>query len=339
MLLSKVDRDLEKLQWRVKVSYINPINSEQEKKRIFKENTYNPKLKYEKPRANLKKIEKQMLSLKTDKSIYGVLLRQKITEQLNLLWAIQNIGKRDFTKYSVKIYGKPNRELVSEAKRILKIDEEDVWTRYSKLTLTKKFMDHMAMKKVDWKVKEKRMVAGAAVNSKNKTLYINQNKDFSEADVKRLIVHEINTHAIRAENGHKMPLKLFKVGFPGYLETEEGLAAYNEYKAGLLSPKILRMYAGRVLAVHMSLKNSFSYVYNSLLEYFTKNDAWTLTLRAKRGLKDTSKPGAFTKDHLYLKGFLRVKQHAESGGDLKKLYVGKIGIEHVPLLKYIQNGI
>ena len=97
----------------------------------------------------------------------------------------------------------------------------------------------------------------------------------------------------------------------------------------------MKTYAGRVLANDLSLKNSFCAVYNSLLEYFPKNDAWTLTLRAKRGLSDTSKPGAFTKDHIYLKGFLNVKKYAERGGDIKKLYIGKIGIEHVPLLKYI----
>jgi uncharacterized protein (TIGR02421 family) len=248
---------------------------------------------------------------------------------------VKNIGKKDFTQYSVKIYGKPSKELVNEAKKILKVDEEEVWRRYSKLSLTKKFMDQMAMKRIKWKVKEKRMVAGAAVNAKNKTLYINENRNFSETDVGRLIVHEINTHIIRSENGAKKTYKMFKCGFPGYLETEEGLAAYNEYKAGLLSPKILKIYAGRVLAVHLALKNSFSFVYNSLLDYFTKNDAWILTLRAKRGLKDTSKPGAFTKDHLYLKGFLKVKSYVEGGGDIKRLYVGKIGVEHIPLLKYI----
>jgi len=128
---------------------------------------------------------------------------------------------------------------------------------------------------------------------------------------------------------------MFEFGFPWYLDTEEGFAAYNEFKCGLLSPKILRNYAGRVIANHLSLSNSFSRVYNHLLEYFTRQDAWNLTLRSKRGLTNTALPGAFTKDHLYLKGFLKVKEFADSGGDMKKLYVGKIGIEHVPLLRYL----
>jgi uncharacterized protein (TIGR02421 family) len=264
-----------------------------------------------------------------------MLLRKKIRELHDMLNMIRNVGKKEFTKYSMKVYGKPDSSLLKEAKNILKTDEEEVWKRYSRLSTTKKFMDNLVLRRFDWKVKEKEVVAGAAFNTKNKTLFINRNRDFSESDVKRLIVHEIGTHITRAENSNKNKYKMFKFGFPGYLETEEGLAAYNEYKAGLLSPRILRNYAGRVLANHLSLKNSFNTVYNHLLGYFPRDDAWTLTLRSKRGLSDTSKPGAFTKDHIYLKGFLKVKSFAENGGDMEKLYVGKIGVEHVPLLDYI----
>lgn len=334
MLLKKVDRDLGLIVSKIGNSYFNPINPVEEKNKLFKDNSYNPKLSYL-PTKDFKKIESKLLSLKVDNSVYGQLLNKKIKEMQNLLMMIKNVGEKDFIKYSIKVYGKPNPELIKEARRILKIDEEEVWKKYSKLSMNKKFMDQFNINKYKWNVKEKDMVAGAAVSTKYKTLMINNNKDFSENDVKRLIVHEIGTHVTRFENAKKQKYKMFRFGFPGYLETEEGLAAYNEYRCGLLSPKILRAYAGRVLANHMSLTGSFCTVYNNLLDYFPKNDAWTLTLRSKRGLVDTSKPGGFTKDHLYLKGFLKVKQFAESGGNIKKLYVGKIGVEHVPLLDYI----
>jgi uncharacterized protein (TIGR02421 family) len=334
MLLKKVDRDLALIHGKIRISRINPINVEEEKLKVFKNNSRNPKFKYN-LLENHQRIEKHLLSLKTDDTVYGVLLRGKIKELYNMLKMIKNVGKKDFTKYSVKAYGRPDSTLLKEAKNILKTDEEEVWKRYSRLSTTKKFMDDFVLRRFDWKVKEKEMVAGATFNTKNKTLFINSNRDFSESDVKRLIVHEIGTHITRAENSGKRKYKMFRFGFPGYLETEEGLAAYNEYKGGLLSPRILKNYAGRVLANHLSIKNSFNAVYNHLLEYFPRNDAWILTLRSKRGLTDTSKPGAFTKDHIYLKGFLKVKNFAENGGDMEKLYVGKIGVEHVPLLDYI----
>jgi len=139
----------------------------------------------------------------------------------------------------------------------------------------------------------------------------------------------------RAENGKKQRYLLFSYGFPNYLETEEGLAVYNEKINDLLPNHILKHYAGRVIAVDLALKNSFSIVYNELLQYFNKDIAWNLALRAKRGLADTSKKGGFSKDYLYLKGKYVVEDFVKKGGDVKELYVGKIGVEHVPLMKEI----
>ena len=335
MLLKKVDRDLARIHSKIRISVLGPTNTSEEMKKMFGNNSYNPKFDYCVNLSKYDSVEKHLLSLRTDDTVYGKLLRSKICELNNMLNMLRHVGKKEFTKYSIKTYGKPSSDLICEARKILRSDEEDVWKRYSRLSMTKKFMDTFALKNLNWTVKEKEMVAGATFNVKNRTLFINKNRDFSENDVKRLIVHEIGTHITRSENANACKYKMFKFGFPGYLDTEEGLAAYNEYCSGLLTPRILKNYAGRVFANELSLKNSFSAVYNALLEYFPKGDAWTLTLRAKRGLRDTSKPGAFTKDHLYLKGFLKVKDFAEKGGDMSKLYVGKIGVEHVPLLDYI----
>ncbi len=77
-------------------------------------------------------------------------------------------------------------------------------------------------------------------------------------------------------------------------------------------------------------------MYTALCDYFDQEDAFTLTLRVKRGLGDTSKPGAFTKDYLYLDGYYHVKEYVRKGGSLHALYTGKIGIEHVPFLPYLE---
>ncbi len=336
MLLKKVDRDLAVISGKIGNSYFNPLNANEEMRKVFKDNNYNPRLKYDPPKKSLIGVEKTLLSLETDNSVYGRLLKKKANEFYNFLTMVKSVGKKEFTDYSIKIYGKPSLDLIRESKRILKIDEEEVWKRYSRLSMQKRFSDEFSLNKYDWKVKEKMMVAGAAISTKRKTLVLNQDKEFSESDVKRLVIHEIGTHVKRFENGKKQNYKMFSFGFPNYLETEEGLAAYNEYKCGLLSPRILKGYAGRVIANNLSLKNSFCGVYNCLLDYFPKQEAWTLALRSKRGLTDTSKKGGFTKDHIYLKGFLRVKEYVEKGGNLKKLYIGKIGLEHVPLIDFIK---
>ena len=150
-------------------------------------------------------------------------------------------------------------------------------------------------------------------------------------------MHEIGTHIKRAENAKEQKLKLFKIGFPYYLATEEGLAAYNEEIAGVHNNNILRQYAGRVIAVDLALKNAFNVVYTTLQQYFTDFEAFTITLRVKRGLKNTQQPGSYTKDHVYLKGLYAVKDFVRKGGNIKDLYIGKIGIEHVPLIKHMQR--
>ena len=70
---------------------------------------------------------------------------------------------------------------------------------------------------------------------------------------------------------------------------------------------------------------------------FKKQAAFKLTLRAKRGLLDMGQKGACTKDHLYLKGYLSVKEYMENGGNYEDLYLGKVGVEHIGLLKKIPD--
>ena len=59
------------------------------------------------------------------------------------------------------------------------------------------------------------------------------------------------------------------------------------------------------------------------MQIFSKRQAYQLTMRAKRGITDTSKPGSFTKDHIYLKGMELVRQIP----DLRPLFKGRVGVE------------
>jgi len=133
-----------------------------------------------------------------------------------------------------------------------------------------------------------------------KTLQVKKGETFTQKDIKRLIVHEIGVHTTRYVNGERQSYKLFVYGTAGYDETEEGLAVWNEELNQVLSRNALRNYAGRVLAIHWALQYSFSETYQKLCKYFGEQEAYHLTLRVKRGLKDTSQPGAYTKDSIYL---------------------------------------
>jgi hypothetical protein len=184
-----------------------------------------------------------------------------------------------------------------------------------------------------WEIVEKDMIANAAVKIESKKLYIKKNSRFSSNSLKRIIVHEIGTHVMRAENGLCQPYRFLGRGIPGYLNTEEGLAVYNEENSGCLNNFVLKVYAGRVIAIDMALRCSFRETYEELTKHFTKNTAWRITLRAKRGLSDTSLPGAFTKDLAYLQGYYDVKKFLANRGNINDLYYGKIGTKHVMQVK------
>jgi len=314
-----------------------PVNTEIEKNKVFHEKTYNPRLRYIGINNNLLVVKRNLEKIKTDHSVIGKLLDEKRREFFNMTNFLLSIGTSKITGLSKEIHGAPSKDLVSKAYRLMDLEIGEEEEKHATFTTMRKMVESLLFHGFHWKVKERDMIVGARIDNTNKTIYVNKNRKFSNNDIKRLIVHEIGTHVARAENGRKNHYMLFCIGFPDYLVTEEGLAIYNENRAGLLSNKIIKNYAGRVIAVDLAMKNSFSYAYNSLLEYFDKNEAWTLTLRAKRGLSDTSKPGAFTKDHLYLKGKYLIEDYVRSGGDIKKLYVGKIGVKHVPLIPKIQN--
>jgi len=170
------------------------------------------------------------------------------------------------------------------------------------------------------------------VNPASKTLYIRQNDFFTNKQIDRLIAHEIYGHVLRSVCGNMQPYKMFSVGFAKYEATEEGLALYKEKKIGGMTKRILKGYAGRVLAVHFALNSSFRNTYDELIKYFSKDKAWQMTLRAKRGLSNTKEPGAFTKDYVYLKGYIDVKRYMR----VIDLSIHHVYLQHSPLLKNVR---
>jgi len=321
-----------------KMFLITPTNLLEEKKKFLKDIKYNPQFTY--PEMNevtrmYYHIINRLEMLPNEDNINKILNAKhreiKIKFKLSKL-----IGKNGFTKQSLRSYGKPSETLVKEAKKILRQDYKKTCKRYysSEETiqeLKNKFKE-LGIKK--WTILKKDLSNSASVNCETRQLKLKKRERMSKKFVERLKVHEIETHALRYENGRMQDLKMFKYGFPNYIATEEGLAVYSEDRHNVLSQAILRNYAGRVLAIHYALENSFSKTYKKLLRYFDKETAFKLTLRAKRGLKDTSKEGAFTKDLVYLKGYFEVKKFAQKNNILD-LYVGKIGIKDIKKIKKI----
>ncbi len=60
------------------------------------------------------------------------------------------------------------------------------------------------------------------------------------------------------------------------------------------------------ISAYVGNKQSFFDTYKFLMSLgISESNAFKYTLRAKKGMEDTSKPGAFLKDSLYFTGYLR----------------------------------
>ena len=334
----KIDRLLAHIQGKIPFSRLNPTNVKSEEKKVLKNPEYNPSLHYRQLQKNLRPLQDALNKLKIPKTPVGKLLHEKRIELHHQVSLVRSIGTKEFTNHAIAIYDRPSQELVRKAKQLLKLPQEETnGFKVAKITIVKKFLDACLHHKFSCDILEKDMIAAAAVNASKRRIYFKTNHPFTEADLRRLTVHEIGTHIKRGENARHQKLKLFTLGFQGYLSTEEGLAVYNEEKAQVLTPSMVRQYAGRVVAVDLALKNPFNIVYNCLRDYFSDHESFITALRVKRGLKQTGRPGGYPKDHVYLKGLYQVKQFVKKGGKLKDLYVGKIGVEHVPALKHIRR--
>lgn len=174
------------------------------------------------------------------------------------------------------------------------------------------------------------------VSPKSRTLVINKESFFTEKEISRLECHEIKTHILRHVNNQKLPA-IIRNCF-NCIETEEGLALQMEEIHGCLDDKQLKVYAARTIAVHLSLTEPFYKVFSTIRKYgFDDESAFQITLRAKRGISDTGKPGGFTKDHIYLSGKSKVEEYLKKGGNLNDLFIGKVSVEDIKKVKNIIN--
>ncbi|ESO91061.1 hypothetical protein LOTGIDRAFT_122331 [Lottia gigantea] len=124
-----------------------------------------------------------------------------------------------------------------------------------------------------------------------------------------LLRHEIGTHYLRSWNnqfqlwGNSKTRK--EMGLRPFNPTEEGLASLHSVlnRPDPLMWRAALLYYTAYKASIMSFKELFHdlgrYVTNPLVR-------WDYCMRAKRGQSDTSKPGGFSKDQVYLDGALQI---------------------------------
>lgn len=164
-------------------------------------------------------------------------------------------------------------------------------------------------------------------------LLIGEDISLSPDRVEALLQHEVGTHVLTYVNGAAQPFLQLSTGFADYDETQEGLGVLAEYLVGGLTPARMRLLAGRVLAVDCCIDGA------DYLETFRRLHRdhgfrpWTafdITTRIYSS-------GGFTRDHIYLRGFVDIVEYLRDGGPIKPLYVGKIAARHLGVIRELRE--
>jgi len=314
--------------------YLTPTNLQDEERTFFSIKNYEPKFTYAAfTKANALRVRLEAISI-AERTPLGNLFREVKERLLLSLKALENIGREEFT--DIQLYGTPSKEMVRKAYEILEnIPRQPVPTKpysatYLKSAIEKALLQHGF---TGWCIKIKPSVARVAVSPSRRTIVISETAKFSANGIKCMLAHEVGVHVLRSMNGYRQHYRIFSTdAIPGYLRTEEGLAALHEKKAGCLTNNRIRRYAGRLIAVSMAMKAGFREVFNELCKFFPPREAFAMTVRVKRGLKDTSSVGGFIKDHVYLEGKLALEEFIAKGGNILPVYAGKIGLEQTGLV-------
>jgi uncharacterized protein (TIGR02421 family) len=265
--------------------------------------------------------------------------RDELDQQLS---ALRQLDTPSFVLSSLQLYGKPDVSLVELAESIV-LQHPNPTTNDHKggcaslddvVRMSREEIDgyHQVLSEFNGLVEISDEIASGFLVSQGRLL-ISRSLRISNRRIASLLHHEIGTHLLTYFNGRCQPLRQLYAGLDGYEGLQEGLAVMAEYLTGGLTANRLRTLAGRVLVADLMLQGaSFVKAFERLRDpyRFTAQRAFLMTLRVFRG-------GGLTKDIIYLRGFRDLLEYLGSGHELEPLYVGKIGLHHLPSIQEMRR--
>lgn len=269
------------------------------------------------------------------------LFEQKQDELDKQLAALRHLGSRAFYYDSLQLYGVPDDDLVRLANQILaqtKSHADDLHascvSSEQVAAAAREHIDYYHQRLPDFQatVQVSDSIASALMVAQDR-LFISDRSAIRPERLEPLLHHEVGTHLLTYFNGRQQPLRQLYAGFPGYEALQEGLAVLAEYLVGGLSVGRTRTLAARVVAVRaMARGSSFLDAFSLLHDehHLGPRAAFMTALRVYRG-------GGLTKDAIYLRGLRDLLAYLRQGHDLEPLYVGKISLEHVPLVQELRR--
>lgn len=275
-------------------------------------------------------------------------------------WLLANRGKPAFFEHSKVLFGAPTDLLPNEKYTAL-----DLANHFKKTYINVKNIDLGLSSELDFNaydLKEKmekavlkmfgtdkpEIVLDPSISSNaiagRRRIAIRPDAMFNDKDMHQLIHHEAYVHVATSINGYEQDLKILSLGHAGTTKTQEGLAVFAEYITGSTDIDRLQRLSDRVVVTQMVIDGAdFIEIYRYYLDK-TQNADQSFE-SAKRVFRGGVLTGGtpFTKDIVYLDGFLRVHKYLRtmiSAGKfefLDLLFCGKISINDIPALKHMDE--
>ena len=258
--------------------------------------------------------------------------------------ALRSRAPMDLTNYSLDQHGSPNNSVVGAARDYLQgtrsthaIIDDPRWSAESAAALLAGVLEQVELP--DWKAEvSTHMASRMSVLGSKRRIRVRKDATFLATELRRLIVHEIVTHAFRQANSQRQPLRWLAHGIIGYLPTEEGLAVWNEEHCKLRDVRVMRRYALRYIAAQAALEGDFCAVMDELTPHTSLDEAFDITLRVKRGLVDTSDPGGYLKDQVYFGGYKQLAAHlTKRQQDYELLMATKWPVTRLDILRELEG--
>lgn len=341
--LKKIDNEIIKIDEVIRLlAHLKPINLNEEHNKFLVDPTYNPQFEYKPLKFDPNNLYARLKRIEFPDSSIGTLWRKKADEIKRKIELLEARGTDHFTAKSIHLYGAPDEAIYQQALEEVKAMPSDfpeptnILTAKEAKKIFEQAIEEYGLK--GWSVKIKSEMVSDAIAGKENSIMLREGATFSEERLKGTIAHEIETHVFTAMNGSMQPYKIFQRGLADYLMTEEGLAVYNQEQTE--SSETAKKYwpASSVIGIYVALHGTFADVYAEILKYgFDMERAWKVALKAKRGMTDTSRLGAFTKDFVYFKGYKMILDFVKNGGDLRDLYYGKINLNDLDLVKKMKG--
>lgn len=285
---------------------IKPINLEKEKLRFFKSDyTYNPQFEYANP------------------TLPGVLAKHSNASDRFLKQSI-NIMELTLQKYG-------SYEKFEQATGGSLLSKTRIWSHVRKYMVKEGCLGEIVVHLTEDLLSR----ASMTVVNGCPTLTINISTA-REHWLEGMLRHEIGTHYFRGINNLQQPWNSWigrkKHELKPNNPTEEGLASIHSvlFRKDPFLWRAALLYYTVYKASHMSFCELFKDIGKFVKD---PNTRWDYCVRAKRGWTDTSEPGCFSKDQVYLDGVLQILRFRESIDFHLLTALGKVSYEDVDRLK------